>query len=93
MNHDKVYYDFTKSNEQAFGNNLIQAGKVWCIYSGDINQDGVIDGSDQGIVDNDIFNFASGYIPSDLNGDLIVDAADAVFTENNGVNFISIIRP
>jgi len=48
------------------------------VYSGDVNQDGVVDGSDQPIIGNTAFNFSTGYLSSDLNGDSFVDASDAV---------------
>src|SRR5664279_5643709 len=33
-------YDFTSSQSQAYGNNLKLMGGKYCIYSGDVNQDG-----------------------------------------------------
>jgi len=92
-NHTKMYYDFTSSVDKAYGNNMILSGDKWCIYSGDINKDGTIDITDASLVDNDAFNFASGYIPSDINGDGISDITDAVFTDNNSFNFVSKITP
>ena len=38
----EMIYNFTSSSYQAFGDNLKQKGTKWCIYSGDVNQDGVI---------------------------------------------------
>jgi len=34
----------------------------FAIYNGDVNQDGTIDGTDTQIIDNDAYNFESGYI-------------------------------
>lgn len=93
INSDKMYFDFTTSQSNAFGNNMIQAGTVWCIYSGDVNQDGTIDISDNQIIDNDSYNFISGYVNSDLNADGIVDISDAVISDNNSFNFVSVIKP
>jgi len=86
-------YDFTTAANKAFGDNqTFKAGK-WTIYSGDVNQDGTVDGSDGALVDNDAFNFVSGYVPSDLNGDSIVDGSDAAIVDNNASNFVSVARP
>ncbi|MBK8983795.1 MAG: hypothetical protein IPM38_16125 [Ignavibacteria bacterium] len=57
----------------AYGNNLVLKGSVYCIYSGDVNQDYIIDISDLSDVDNDVFIFASGYKATDFNGDYIVE--------------------
>ncbi|MFZ1322957.1 MAG: M14 family zinc carboxypeptidase [Ignavibacteria bacterium] len=86
-------YDFTSSISQAFGSNLILTDTKYCIYSGDVNQDGNIDLSDASLIDNDAFNFESGYLPTDVNGDGVVDVADAVFADNNGFNFVGKITP
>lgn len=86
-------YDFTNSSDKAYGNNLLLKGSRYCIYSGDINQEGIIDATDLSGIDNDASVFASGYLNTDLNGDFIVDATDALIAENNASNFISKITP
>jgi len=86
-------YNFTTAASQAFGDNLsLKAGK-YTIYSGDVNQDGTIDGSDLSSIDNDASNFVSGYVNTDVNGDTIVDGSDALISENNAANFVSVARP
>ncbi|MBS1518092.1 MAG: hypothetical protein JSS91_08385 [Bacteroidetes bacterium] len=82
-------YNFTTASSQAYGSNLILKSGKYCQYSGDCNQDGVIDISDLSIIDNDALNFASGYIVSDLNGDYIADLTDFTICDNNGFNFVS----
>ncbi|MBL8008845.1 MAG: hypothetical protein JNJ56_15090, partial [Ignavibacteria bacterium] len=47
------YYDFTTAACQAFGCNQILKGTKYCIYSGDSNQDGIVDASDLSAVEND----------------------------------------
>lgn len=90
----KLIYDFTSAQTMAFGNNLTLKAGRWCIYTGDITQDGVVDGSDGALIDNDAANFVSGpYEITDLNWDTVVDGADAVYTDNNGANFVSEIAP
>ena len=89
-------YDFSNLITSAYGNNMQQVDTSpvrFGIYSGDVNQDGVIDLADGSLIDNDGFNFASGYLPTDLNGDDVTDLADAVFADNNGFNFVSKITP
>lgn len=52
-------------------------------YSGDLNFDGAIDGSDYLIMDADFQNNTLGYSLSDLNGDQIVDTLDFIILNNN----------
>ncbi|HAY32868.1 MAG TPA: FG-GAP-like repeat-containing protein [Ignavibacteria bacterium] len=89
-------YNFLNLISSAYGNNMQQVDLSpvrFGIYSGDVNQDGTIDLTDGSLIDNDAFNFASGYLPTDLNGDSIIDLADGVFADNNGFNFVSKITP
>jgi hypothetical protein len=81
-------YDFTSAQAQAYGNNLIKIGSKWCIYSGDVNQDGTIDGSDFSAVYNDVNNFVTGYTTTDLTGDGTVDGSDLSIFYNNINNFV-----
>ncbi len=41
-----IEYDFTTDSTMAYGNNLVKRFGKWCIYSGDVNQDGVVDSVD-----------------------------------------------
>ena len=86
-------YDFTDFESRAYGNNLILKGTKFCIFSGDVNQNGTIDAEDLGLADSDSYNFASGYLPTDVNGDNVTDASDISIIENNAVNFVSKITP
>ncbi|MEO8209097.1 MAG: LamG-like jellyroll fold domain-containing protein [bacterium] len=89
-------YDFTPSAGSAFGNNmkLVDTGpNEFAIYSGDVNQDGSIDLADGSTIDNDAYNFISGYAVTDLNGDGIVDLADYTIADNNAYNFVSKVTP
>ena len=63
------------------------------MYSGDVNQDGVIDLSDLSLVDTDNLNFQTGYRVTDLNGDLLIDLSDLQIVDTNNLNFISKINP
>lgn len=86
-------YDFTTAASQAFGNNMVLVGGEYSFYTGDPNQDGTVDASDVSLIDNDAFNFVSGYVVTDLNGDQSVDGTDLAYGDNNAFNFISVIRP
>lgn len=88
-----VSYDFTTNPNKAYGDNMVVISGEASYYSGDVNQDGTIDLTDGGLVDNDIFNFASGYIDTDVNNDDVTDITDATFVDNNTFNFVSLIRP
>ncbi len=89
-------YDFTNSVSQAYGSNIVQidgSPVKFGTYSGDVTQDGTIDASDLGLIDNDAFTFASGYISTDLNGDSFADASDYSLADNNAYNFVGRITP
>ena len=90
---DALSYDFTTSASQAYGSNMVNVGGEWSFYTGDPNLDGIVDGTDGSLIDNDAANFATGYIPTDLNCDGLVDGTDGIFAENNASNFISVIAP
>ena len=66
----------------------IAGQNVYAIYSGDINQDGTVDGQDANIIDNDASIFAFGYNASDLNGDGGTDGQDANIVDNNAQLFL-----
>jgi len=86
-------YNFTSSGSQAFGNNMIQVGSKWCMYSGDINKDGIVDGSDVSAIENDAATFTSEYTATDLDASGLVDGTDLQVAGNNAAGFIQIIRP
>lgn len=78
----------------AYGNNQKQVEPgVFAIYSGDINQDGVVDIVDQITMDNDLSIFAAGYVLTDLNGDSVVDILDQIILDNNIAAFVAVLSP
>jgi hypothetical protein len=98
FNSSVMTYDFSTSISQAYGDNMIQVDTSpppprFAIYSGDVNQDGVIDGSDIQRIDNDATRFLTGYLSTDLNGDGVIDGSDASFGENNAGKFVLKITP
>ena len=84
-------YDFTTGLVKAYtdGSNpplALHSGK-YCIYSGDVNQDGYVTGDDYTGVDNDNTNF--GYhVANDVNGDGYVTGDDYTFIDNNNALFV-----
>ncbi len=86
-------YDFTTAASKAYGNNQTLVNGNYCIFSGDVQQDGLIDLSDIVLVYNDVTNFLTGYIPTDVNGDNMADLSDLVITYNNASNFAHTITP
>jgi hypothetical protein len=82
-------YDFTTAIDQAFGSNMILRNGKYCIISGDVNQDGFING-------NDFTDYSSqfnltGYLNADLNGDGNINGDDfTIFSNNFGS---TVLRP
>jgi len=83
-----VSYDFSASVAQAYGSNQIVKGTKACLYSSDVNGDGIIDGMDNARVSNDAFHQLIGIVPTDLNGDRFVDGTDVVIVDVNSANYI-----
>ncbi len=79
-------YDFTTAQNKAYGNNLVLRGSKWCIFSGDVNQDGIVDSTDLMLISDDAYNFTSGYVNSDITGDNFVDLNDMVICDDNNFN-------
>ena len=86
-------YDFTTASTQAYGDNMKLKGGKWTIFSGDVNQDGVVDLSDVGLVDFANLSFITGYVVTDVNGDNVVDLSDVSIVDNNNLNFVAKITP
>jgi|GEM_PF-7011338 len=92
---DTLVYNFTSAAAKTYGNNVKLKGGKYCMYSGDVNQSGFIDGSDISDVENGAFFSTQGrYIPEDLNADAIVDAADInIIDVNSGSGSVAVRRP
>ncbi|HQY51952.1 MAG TPA: choice-of-anchor J domain-containing protein [Ignavibacteria bacterium] len=86
-------YNFKTGIAKAFGSNMVVVSGQASFYSGDVNQDNVIDVTDLGDVDNDANNFISGYVNTDVNNDLAVDVTDAAYVDNNAFNFVGAVIP
>ena len=86
-------YDFTNAITKAFGSNMVEAGGVFMLFSGDINQDGSIDFADYPDFDISSGNADLGYLPYDLNGDGSVDFGDYPLIDINSSNGVIILTP
>ncbi|MDQ3193734.1 MAG: FG-GAP-like repeat-containing protein [Bacteroidota bacterium] len=89
-------FNFTHASSRAYGNNLIlvNASPVrFAIYSGDVNQDGLVNLNDIVLTSNNSSNFISGYVDTDMNGDNITNLTDILFAYNNSNAFVSVMRP
>lgn len=87
------FYDLTSASSQAYGDNQTLKGTKYCIYSGDVDQNGSINLSDNLLIYNDAVLFMSGFINSDLTGDELTDLTDLLIASNNASNFVAVIRP
>lgn len=72
---------------------MVLLGNRYCIYSGDIVKNGLVDLNDILTAYNDASNFTSGYVVSDVTGDRLVDLSDIVLVYNNSSAFVSKITP
>ncbi len=89
-----LYYDFTVDDSTAYGNNLaLTSGGIWAMYSGDVNQDCIIDLNDLSLIDNAAFSFVTGYSGEDITGDNFVDLSDLLIADNNSSMFVNCILP
>lgn len=70
-------YDFTDGQNKTFGNNSIFINSKWCTVSGDMDQDGYINGNDFTVFSQEYG--LSGYLTADLNGDGIVNGNDFTY--------------
>ncbi|MBK9099338.1 MAG: immune inhibitor A [bacterium] len=82
---NSLTFDFTTGQDKAFGNNLKLVGSKWCIYGGDVNQDGFVGLTDLNLVFIDNVNGATGYIATDLNGDSYTEIEDLNIVFRNNV--------
>lgn len=88
-------HKFTSDASDALGSNQVEVDPgVFAIYTGDINQDGYIDGFDFPLLDADIASGVSGvYAATDLNGDGFVDSFDFPIYDANSFAGISEVSP
>ena len=91
-----VNYNFISAISQAYGSNMkqVDASPVrFGIFSGDVNQDALVDLNDLLLVYNAASSFSAGYIITDLTGDYLADLNDLILTYNNSTGFVNVVDP
>lgn len=88
-----INYNFTESSSKAYGENMVLKAGKYCLFSGDVNQDGAADAGDLSQVENSAANSLTGYISDDLNGDYFTDAEDISIVENNSSAGVISVTP
>jgi hypothetical protein len=90
---NSISYDFTTAANKAYGSNMAAVSGGYALYVGDVNQDGAINSTDVSLINDQINNFGSGYIPEDINGDGTMDSSDINLMEPNVNNSVSVTHP
>ena len=90
-----VTQSFEAASDVFGGNVVLMAGPGthYAMYGGDVNQDGIVDGSDFAPVDNLAAQASSGYLPEDVNGDGLIDGSDFLIIDNNASQAIGAVTP
>lgn len=86
-------YDFTTTLSQAYLSNQVLVGSEASIYTGDVDQNGIVDLTDIITVFNAASFFVTGYVVTDLNCDNAVTLTDVLYAYNNTSNFVQVKRP
>jgi hypothetical protein len=87
-------FSFITAASQAYGDNQILAGTRYCMFTGDVTQNGFVDQTDLLLIQTDADNFVTGIrIPTDLNGDSAVELRDLVRCYNNATLFAKVVSP
>jgi hypothetical protein len=70
-------YDFSTGTTQYYGGDAYKiSNNIYAMYSGDVNADGYVTGTDYNILTVDLSNGVSGYVMTDLNFDTYVTGTD-----------------
>lgn len=86
-------YDFTSAQSKAYGNNLKLVSGKWCVFSGDVNQDGFVNSSDISLIYNSNVSGLQGYSVTDLNNDLFTEIDDLFIVYINSLAGVQKIIP
>ena len=92
FNSGVITYSFDSFTKVYGGVMKFVAGK-YCMYAGDINQDGQINTDDLNQVFGSASIFSKGYLPQDVNADGVIDAMDIIILDNNMSKFVTVSRP
>jgi len=86
-------YDLTSASSQAYLDNLKLKGSKYCLYGGDVDQNGFINLTDALSIYNGAYNFVYGNDINDLTGDGFVDLHDMLIASSNKNSFIRVRTP
>jgi hypothetical protein len=90
---DPIAYDFTTSKTKAYGDNLILKSGEYCIYGGDVDQNGSVNSADILYIFNNTWGYGSTYDITDVTGDGSTDLDDVLLAYNNSNAFVTKKRP
>ncbi len=92
-----IFYDFSDLITRAFDDGvnppMQNVGGTFAFYSGDVNQDGTVDGSDMNDVYNDNNLSLYDYLVTDCTGDGTADGTDMNYVYNNNNLSLFYARP
>jgi len=88
-----ITYDFTTSSTKAYGNNLKFKSSDYCIFGGDVDQDGSVNLTDVIEIFNASLQFAFGYKVADVTGNNFINLDDVILAYNNSNAFVTKKRP
>ncbi|MBK8983794.1 MAG: hypothetical protein IPM38_16120 [Ignavibacteria bacterium] len=60
---------------------MVLIGSRYCIYTGNFNNDMIIDADDLSLLENDLYNYQTGDALTNVNGDNIVDIDDLAIVD------------
>ena len=79
-----INYSFADAIDKAYGNNLKDLGDgYYALFSGDVDQNGIINTDDFSAIKNQSQLFLTGYLIDDITGDGIIESSDFSLLENN----------
>ena len=85
--------NFSTDSSLAYGHNMVKHNNRWCIYAGDVNQDGYVDPLDYARVAEASSNYVTGYVWEDANGDGYIDPLDFSVVDQNSFHYIGVKKP
>ena len=88
-----ISYTFDAQTKAYATNMGLMTDGVAVIYSGDENQDQIVDGTDLSDIGNLADVATNGYLPQDINGDGLVDGSDLSAAGNNADLAVGAILP
>ncbi len=88
-----ITYDFTTSKTKAYGDNQVLKSGEYCIYGGDVDQNGSVNLTDILNIFNNSVGFSYGYDVTDVTGNNLTNLEDVLLSYNNSSIFVIKMRP